>query len=543
MVLIAVSLQRPQPPPPPLLLLVLLLACCSCWAAGSCPRCTAPIHSWATLPVSFHSSETRTNHRGEFTDVELATISRFPLITIEKWMGSAATDQDGNPVFLWEETAMLNAAKQIKAVRPHASVVAWLDSTNIYTGWVFPPNLTSCPNCSREAAAHNQLVNHTYNRDVYAVQGHSHAAEYMESHPELLLLNATDKPALGWGGLHVYDHKQQRVRNLWRDNCLRLIASGAGAIDGCGADFSDGLKATGLDPAAAAEWITGHAAMLRETTAALEPHGLLVGKAFEQLGDTVNAILREGCTASNATINAFRNLSAIAKKTGRQYVAQCHFGHPEYKIPLNLSTAEDTAAAFLCGAGDDHYFVTGGWRTKAAPNGHGEDDHGNFSTHWLPSIMGRPLGVPLGDATYDMVSGVWTRRFGSGTVVRFNARRNIGRIVWSDVPAPPSPTPSPLPSRGPRMPTFSWDRLPVFFHSANCSGRFNASSLATIAKFPLVTLEKYQGPFHTPDFRAGRMYEEDNIVAQAKLLKAVNPNVSVLMYQLPPTAVLVKILN
>ena len=32
-------------------------------------------------------------------------------------------------------------------------------------------------------------------------------------------------------------------------------------------------------------------------------------------------------------------------------------------------------------------------------------------------------------------------------------------------------------------------------------------------------------------------------VAQAKLLKAVNPNVSVLMYQLPPTAVLVKILN
>eukprot|EP01046_Picozoa_sp_COSAG06_P075572 COSAG06_NODE_23684_length_684_cov_1.061538_1_plen_55_part_10 len=55
----------------------------------------------------------------------------------------------------------------------------------MYTGWVFPSNLTSCPHCSLDAAAHGQLVNHTYNRDVFAVQGHSRAAEHLESHPEL----------------------------------------------------------------------------------------------------------------------------------------------------------------------------------------------------------------------------------------------------------------------------------------------------------------------------------------------------------------------
>ena len=58
---------------------------------------------------------------------------------------------------------MVNAARQVKAARPGTSVIAWLDSTNVYTGWVFPSNLSSCPHCSRDAAAHGELVNHTYN--------------------------------------------------------------------------------------------------------------------------------------------------------------------------------------------------------------------------------------------------------------------------------------------------------------------------------------------------------------------------------------------
>ena len=47
-----------------------------------CATCKPPVHSWSTLPVSFHSSEHVTNERGEFTEAEIATISRFPLVTI-----------------------------------------------------------------------------------------------------------------------------------------------------------------------------------------------------------------------------------------------------------------------------------------------------------------------------------------------------------------------------------------------------------------------------------------------------------------------------
>jgi hypothetical protein len=330
-------------------------------------------------------------------------------------------------VFLWEETAMINAAKQVKAARPNASVIVWLDSVQIYTGWVFPWNLTHCEHCSPDPAHPGTLINHTFNADVFAVQGHSRAAEYMEQRRELLLHNSSGQPALGWGGLHIYDFSQAQVQRFWTDTCLNLTASGV--IDGCGADFSDKDAASkaNVAPNVAKSWMNGHTKMLKDTTLALGD-GLLVGKDFDQLENgTFNAILREGCTASNETVNEFRALALVAKSHGQRLVAQCHFGHPEYPPPLNATIAEDTAAAFLCGAGDDHYFTTSGWRTKASA----DFDHGNFSSHWLPSIMGRPLGAPLAEAKYDAAKGEWSRSFASGTRVAFNAVSNRGSIAWA----------------------------------------------------------------------------------------------------------------
>lgn len=607
-----------------------------------------PQSSWETLPVSFHSSALVTNARGEFSTAELETISRFRLVTIEKWQGSEARDALGRPVFVWEETAMLNAAAQVKKRSPNASVVVWLDSSNVYTGWVFPPNLTACEHCSVDAKAHNTLVNHTFNADVYAVQGHSRAAEYLETHRELLLHNGTDVDrdlALGWGGLHVYDHRLTAVRKLWIDNCLAFVQSGN--VDGCGADFSgDAKPSLGVSPAVLAEWSAAHDTMLREAVAALAPHtNMLVAKEFSQLGDTANAMLREGCTPSNDTVNGFRNLAALARKSGKRLIAQCHFGHPEFVPPLNDSVATDCAAAFLAGAGADHYFTTSGWREKT------ED----FSSHWLPQIMGRPLGAPRADAEYDDATSTWTREFSSGTAVSFNAKTMRGTIKWSTTlppspfppsPSPPSPSPpSPSPpagytiyqdttvlygttgdtrkilgttssfsscvdlarkanafeftrhdatvkgwanecveriddifaprkskghvsgrSKGPApppspspsppgptptpptptpptptppapapprpppatvpLPEFSWDTVPVFTHLANMSG-YDSAQIATLAKFSMVTLEKYLGPF--PLMHGDG--EENNMYVVAKAIKAISPTTKVLMYQ------------
>ena len=63
-----------------------------------CPTCRGPVWSWATVPIFFHSSEPG-GPRGGFTDLELDTIARFPMVTIEKWQGA-----DVRP-YLWEEDA------------------------------------------------------------------------------------------------------------------------------------------------------------------------------------------------------------------------------------------------------------------------------------------------------------------------------------------------------------------------------------------------------------------------------------------------------
>merc|ERR1711870_99169 len=218
-----------------------------------------------------------------------------------------------------------------------------------------------------------------------------------------------------YGNCHVYDHSQPRVRQYWRDNCIKMTQSGA--IDGCGADFSagthnsvarDGLEVTmsfmNLNESVATTWRAGRRQTMIDTTAALGG-GLLVGKDGAELGDHLNGVLHEGCPANNATINLLRNLTAKAKAMKQRQVYQCHG-----------SFDNNTVSAFLIGAGTDHYLASGGWDNSVGG-------------HWDP-ILEQPLGEPMSDATYDHKTSTWARSFAAGTHVSFNAMSNQGTIEW-----------------------------------------------------------------------------------------------------------------
>ena len=199
---------------------------------GSPPNCTTckfPQHSWARIPTMIHTSTMSTGPTGAFGAAALEVLKKVPLVIVEKWQGVDAVDADGKRVFLWEEDAWIAAAKSIKAVNPSAVVIGWLDTTLIYTGWRLDGN--------------TKLINTTLNPDAGAEcnTGHFRNAEFLERHPELLLHNKSGLPSIYAGQCHVYDHRQPRVRQYWRDMCLNLTASGGGGlIDGCGADFSAG---------------------------------------------------------------------------------------------------------------------------------------------------------------------------------------------------------------------------------------------------------------------------------------------------------------
>jgi hypothetical protein len=269
-------------------------------AEAQCPTCVHPAHSWATIPVSFHSARDASNALGEFTEADMAVIAKFPLVTIEKWQGSLATDSSGRSVFLWEEDAMVTAARAIKEASPKTSVVVWFDTMLVYTGWNMDPE--------------NTTVNTTLNPDANAqcATGHFRPAEHLErAGRSLLLRNKTKDSAgkqqlaiTGYGHCHVYDHSQAAARKYWLAMCLNMTASGV--VDGCGADFSATgsnrwsdhtpqkiAENLGLDLASATSWAAGHRQMMKDTQAALG-QGLLVGKDAAELGDHVNAVIDEG---------------------------------------------------------------------------------------------------------------------------------------------------------------------------------------------------------------------------------------------------------
>jgi len=97
------------------------------------------------------------------------------------------------------------------------------------------------------------------------------------------------------------------------------------------------------------------------------------------------------------------------------------------------------------------------------------------------------------------------------------------------------------------LPDFSWDTLPVAWHSA-LSGDWSPQDLKNIAKYPIITLEKTAGskvfnwsrdellwgvPTHCQkdeDLSACGCCEEDNMIHQAKAVKAANPRVQVIVY-------------
>jgi len=86
-----------------------------------------------------------------------------------------------------------------------------------------------------------------------------------------------------------------------------------------------------------------------------------------------------------------------------------------------------------------------------------------------------------------------------------------------------------LVSRGsaePSQPRFSWDTVPVFYHSCNFTGPYTDEAVKIMAKFPMVTIEKGQGVQDPDDSR----YAEDKIIDTLRRVKAIDSNISTIFY-------------
>jgi len=80
----------------------------------------------------------------------------------------------------------------------------------------------------------------------------------------------------------------------------------------------------------------------------------------------------------------------------------------------------------------------------------------------------------------------------------------------------------------PNSPRFSWDTVPLFFHSTNTTGLWSAEALARMASFPLITFDKGQGRGNASDGRPGEARALD---AARQVRAALGARVTLLFYQ------------
>ena len=96
------------------------------------------------------------------------------------------------------------------------------------------------------------------------------------------------------------------------------------------------------------------------------------------------------------------------------------------------------------------------------------------------------------------------------------------------VGARPSPVPNP---RRPK-PNFNWETIPLAFHGANRSGLYNESTVKVLAKYQLVTIEKWYtacGSLHP--IQAGPECDVEKAMYHTfNQLKKINPDITLIMY-------------
>lgn len=361
-------------------LLVLGFACMLCRAA------LPPPFSWATVPVFFHS----TNASGLWSAAALARFAAFPLITFDKWQGSANAS-DRRP----GEARALDAARQVRAALGASPTLLFYQNSLID----FP-----------EFSTHGALV-----RDA------SLRAKNASGDDALVLL-----PQALW----LFDAATAAGASVPVDACLALAGSDGGATyDGCffdrtstchSPDCGFGVEAA-MTPAQFAAFAAGHAQQLRAATAALAARGQLALWNNAPVATRAPAIMLEDFGANESCVLMLRAAAAAGT------LVEAHAGDVVSGSDAHCNRTTNALSAFLIGAGERAYFACSPGQWTSSP------DWPRVPDPWLDARpeYARPLGAPLGAAVRDAAGG-WSRNFSSGTRVFFDAVSNAGRIAWAD---------------------------------------------------------------------------------------------------------------
>jgi len=261
-------------------------------------------------------------------------------------------------------------------------------------------------------------------------------------------------------GLLIPDYSIPEAADFYYSACANMTRDGP--VDGCNMDRCNDLDGQRVPVGGApkngkAAWDAGKLAGLKRIADDAYLWINNIGTSDIVTGAYGNCV--EGFGPQEEHIYTLQTLA----KEGLGAKAHCCRNDKGTANTCNWKNIQDGLAAFLIGAGEKAFFSCG------------EGFEMGSWIQWLEQYD-YPLGPPLADGVKGK-DGIWTRKFQSGTVVKFNPKTDQGEIQWGSAPpSPPTPPSPPLPPTPPSPPSPTPPSPPSPSECGSCKVCFNPTN-------------------------------------------------------------------
>ena len=334
-----------------------------------------PPFSWDTIPLFMHAM----NQSGPLNDTAAKYMSTFPMATVEKFQDNPKETVCTSSKNDCQEDRIIAALKKIRSYSSQTRTMFYLHSVIL-----FPQ---------------------------YAL-----ALQFTGNNEKYLLHDKNGKQCKHEGNTTLFDLSKNETINFILDTVNYAMTAENGVVDGI---FLDGGSTTLSTTEGGCivttefkkEWDDGHIYLEQQMQKLIssinKDRGILIVNNADVSG--VNARMFEKFSSGNLT--EFTNEKNIR-------ISEVHGENCVYDSGNYIRTV----TGFLIGAYEYSYYAfSEGWTLQSG-----------WDTLWEATDFHKNLGEPLGDATYDSKTKVYSRQFKSGTKVYIDSDWNYPCIKWSD---------------------------------------------------------------------------------------------------------------
>lgn len=379
------------------------------------PRKPAPNWSWDTIPIAYHGA----NRSGMFTDDAIQQMSKYNMVTIEKWYTACASKgptQSGPECDV--EDRMFDTFKKIKSIRPDITTIMYLNSNFDFAFYNLHAKMMARERAGKKSYLrdrHGNIVSLCNDGNVYC-------------------------------NITTFDHANQDVNELWTEALLN--ATKVGAVDGVFADHGNANPKPLNSSSKYAQMCNGKGEKRKCWEFDLEfainftaGHNWLLNNTQDVLSKKTSGPVICGYYANWHKPTDFEGLRAV--------VARGQAGTGPFVIEASVGGCDvagdpSRLAGYLMAMGNYTYLSC---------------FHSMSTTGSMPKFYdaySKPLGKPTGPATEDTPgSGQWTRHFINNkgtTTAYYHSKTKKGHVQWAGEVPTPAPPPTPMPPTPPPTP-------------------------------------------------------------------------------------------